>query len=43
MIYHVLNRANTRMTIFKKDEDYAAFEVVLQEACLLYTSDAADE
>ena len=32
MIYHVLNRANTRMTIFKKDEDYAAFEVVLQEA-----------
>jgi len=28
----VLNRANARMTIFEKDEDYAAFEQVLEEA-----------
>ena len=32
MIYHVLNRANARMTIFNKDEDYEAFERVLEEA-----------
>ncbi|MEO0477414.1 MAG: transposase [Planctomycetota bacterium] len=32
LIYHVLNRANARMTIFEKDEDYAAFEQVLSEA-----------
>ena len=32
MIYHVLNRANARMTIFKEDEDYEAFENVLQQA-----------
>lgn len=32
LIYHVLNRANARMTIFEKDEDYAAFEHVVQEA-----------
>ena len=32
VIYHVLNRANARMTIFEKDEDYEAFERVLQEA-----------
>src|SRR4051812_11338785 len=31
-VYHVLNRANARMTIFKKDADYDAFEVVLAEA-----------
>jgi len=31
-IYHVLNRANARMTIFECDEDYAAFEQVLLEA-----------
>jgi len=31
-VYHVLNRANARMTIFHKDEDYAAFEQVLQQA-----------
>ena len=31
LIYHVLNRANTRMTIFEKDEDYEAFERVLHE------------
>ena len=32
LIYHVLNRANARMTIFEKPEDYAAFERVLEEA-----------
>ncbi|QDT01223.1 transposase [Adhaeretor mobilis] len=32
LVYHVLNRANARMTIFEKDEDYAAFEQVLEEA-----------
>ena len=31
-IYHVLNRANARMTIFENDEDYAAFERILSEA-----------
>jgi putative transposase len=31
-VYHVLNRANARMTIFEKDQDYAAFEHVLEEA-----------
>ena len=31
-VYHVLNRANARMTIFEQDEDYAAFERVLVEA-----------
>ena len=32
LLYHVLNRANARMTLFEKDEDYAAFERVLDEA-----------
>jgi putative transposase len=32
LIYHVLNRANARMPIFKKEADYEAFERVLQEA-----------
>ena len=32
LIYHVLNRANARMTIFEKPEDFAAFEGVLEEA-----------
>ena len=31
-IYHVLNRANARMTIFEKEGDYEAFERVLTEA-----------
>src|SRR3989304_3100458 len=31
-VYHVLNRANARMTIFEKDGDYEAFETVLLEA-----------
>ena len=32
LIYHVLNRANARMTIFESDEDYEAFERVLLQA-----------
>jgi putative transposase len=32
LIYHVLNRANARMTIFEQDAEYEAFEKVLQEA-----------
>jgi putative transposase len=32
LVYHVLNRANARMTIFEKDDDYEAFEIVLQQA-----------
>lgn len=32
LIYHVLNRANARMTIFEKDADYEAFERVLVES-----------
>ena len=31
-MYHVLNCANARMPIFTKDEDFAAFERVLEEA-----------
>ncbi len=31
-LYHVLNRANRRLPIFLKEEDYAAFENVLHEA-----------
>lgn len=32
LIYHVLNRANARMTIFEKDGDYKAFEKILRQA-----------
>ena len=32
IVYHVLNRANDRITIFRKDKDYDAFEDILQEA-----------
>jgi putative transposase len=31
MVFHVLNRANARARIFRKDADYAAFERVMQE------------
>ena len=31
LVYHVLNRANARMPIFEKDEDYEAFERILAE------------
>jgi len=30
-LYHALNRANLRATIFHKKEDYAAFECVVAE------------
>ena len=32
MVFHVLNRANARSTIFERPEDCAAFERVLSEA-----------
>ncbi|MCG8649146.1 MAG: transposase, partial [Pirellulales bacterium] len=32
VIYHMLNRANRRATIFHKQEDYEAFERILTEA-----------
>lgn len=32
LVYHVLNRANGRLRLFKKEQDYAAFEQVLAEA-----------
>ncbi len=32
MVYHVLNRANGRMRIFTRDQDYQAFETLLGEA-----------
>jgi putative transposase len=31
-VYHVLNRADARSRIFRKDNDYAAFERVVAEA-----------
>jgi putative transposase len=31
-VYHVLNRANGRLRLFKKDADFAAFEEVVAEA-----------
>ena len=33
VVYHVLNRANARMTLFDDAGDYAAFERVLGQAC----------
>jgi len=35
-LYHALNRANLRATIFHKEEDYAAFERILAEGLELY-------
>lgn len=32
IIYHAINRANGRVSIFQKDKDYEAFEQVLVEA-----------
>jgi len=32
IVYHVLNRAVGRMTLFKKNEDYLAFEKVLEQS-----------
>ncbi len=31
-VYHVLNRANTRRTIFQNERDFAAFEMTLSQA-----------
>ncbi len=36
LYYHVLNRANARMTIFEKDGDYEAFERILEEAVVRF-------
>ena len=33
IVYHVLNRANARRTLFQEDGDYTAFERVLAQAC----------
>src|SRR3972149_2986627 len=35
-LYHVLNRGNGRATIFRKDEDFAAFERILAEGLERY-------
>jgi len=35
-LYHALNRGNLRADIFKKDEDFAAFERILGEALERY-------
>jgi putative transposase len=32
LVYHVLNRANGRLRLFKKDQDYLAFEQVMIDA-----------
>jgi putative transposase len=32
LVYHTLNRANARLTIFEQDDDFAAFEGILAEA-----------
>jgi putative transposase len=31
MVFHVINRANARARIFRKEADYAAFERVMKE------------
>ena len=36
VVYHVLNRANARMTIFESADDYDAFERILEEAVARY-------
>jgi len=35
-LYHALNRGNLRADIFKKEDDYVAFEKILFEALQLY-------
>ena len=32
LVYHVLNRANGRLRLFRTDKDYLAFERTLREA-----------
>jgi putative transposase len=36
MIYHALNRGNGRMSLFHKEEDFAAFEEVLGQGLARY-------
>ena len=33
VVYHVINRGNNRGTVFHKDGDYEAFEVLIGQAC----------
>jgi len=35
--YHVLNRANGRLRIFRKDDDFLAFEQILAEGIMRYS------
>jgi putative transposase len=35
-VYHVINRANARVTIFYNDNDYQNFEVILEEAVAMF-------
>lgn len=35
--YHIINRANARLPIFKKNKDYEAFENILEEAKVKYS------
>ncbi len=39
LVYHVLNRGNGRMRLYRKDEDFAAFERVLGEGLERYPVD----
>jgi len=32
IVYHILNRANARLSIFHNKEDYRLFESILEEA-----------
>jgi putative transposase len=35
-VYHVLNRANARVAIFDNDRDFKTFEVILEEAVVMF-------
>lgn len=39
LVYHVLNRGNVGMTIFEKDDDFEAFEKILEEAVARFGTD----
>src|SRR4051794_15467912 len=39
LIYHVLNRGNGRMTLFRKPQDFDAFERILAEGLTRYAVD----
>jgi putative transposase len=36
LVYHTLDRANARLTIFEDDGDFAAFEEILDDAVTRY-------